>query len=62
MIQRIQTVYLFLAALAAIAFLFIPFGSVLDQNTIVLLKGNMHPILQGLVGAIAGIALIAIFI
>ncbi|MBK9330449.1 MAG: DUF4293 family protein [Sphingobacteriales bacterium] len=28
MIQRIQTIYLFLAAVAAIAFLFVPFGKI----------------------------------
>ncbi len=32
MIQRIQTIYLFLAALACVAFIFIPFGQIKDTN------------------------------
>lgn len=62
MIQRIQTVYLLLATVAAIAFLFIPFGSVTDKGNIILLKGNMHPVFDVIVGVIITIALIAIFL
>lgn len=61
MLQRIQTLYLFLASVAAIAFLFIPFGIVTDQGVNILLKGNMHPMFDILVGLIISIAMVAIF-
>lgn len=62
MIQRIQTVYLFLASIAAIAFLFIPFGTIAYQGKDMLLKGNMNPIFDVIVGIIITIAIIAIFL
>lgn len=62
MIQRIQTVYLFLAAVAAIVFLFIPFGTIDLQGNTILLKGNMNPIFDVIVGVIITLSLIAIFL
>lgn len=62
MIQRIQTIYLFLAALAAVAFLFIPFGSVVQQGNTILLKASMDPIFDVIVGVVITIAIIAIFL
>lgn len=41
MIQRIQSIYLFLAALAAILFLFIPFGKIQLNGTILIMKSMM---------------------
>jgi hypothetical protein len=62
MIQRIQSVYLLLAAVAAIAFLFIPFGTVVDNGNVILLKGNMNPIFDVIVGVIITIAMVSIFL
>lgn len=62
MVQRIQTVYLFLASIAAIAFLFIPFGTIVYQSNTILLKGNMNPIFDVIVGVIITIAIVAIFL
>lgn len=62
MIQRIQTVYLFLASLAAIAFLFIPFGTIDFEGKTMLLKGNMNPVFDIIVGVIITVSIIAIFL
>lgn len=42
MIQRVQSIYLLLAALAAILFLFIPFGTITYNNETMILKGEMN--------------------
>ena len=62
MIQRIQTVYLFFAAVAAIAFLFIPFGTIEFAGSTTLLKGNMNPVFDIIVGVIITLSIVAIFL
>jgi peptidoglycan/LPS O-acetylase OafA/YrhL len=62
MIQRIQTVYLLLAALAVILFLFVPFGVIMKNNEMLVLKGQMNIVLIILVAGIALIALVSIFL
>jgi Domain of unknown function (DUF4293) len=62
MIQRIQTVYLLLAALAVILFLFVPFGVITRNNEMLVLKGRMYVVLIIIVALIASIALTSIFL
>lgn len=62
MIQRIQTVYLLLAALAIILFLFVPFGVIQYNNESLVLKGKMNIVLVVIIALIALVDLAAIFL
>lgn len=62
MIQRIQTVYLFLAAVAAISFMFIPFGNITNQGNITLLNSHSLPIFDFFVGVTSTISILSIFL
>jgi hypothetical protein len=62
MIQRIQTVYLLLAALAVILLLFVPFGVINYNNEMLVLKGQMNIVLVIIIALIALIALVSIFL
>ena len=62
MIQRIQSVYLLLAAMAIILFLFVPFGVITYNDETMILKGKMNIILIVMIALIAFIAFISIFL
>src|SRR4051812_21023307 len=62
MIQRIQSIYLFLAALAAIVFLFLPFGKIQWNGSIVVIKAIMVIYFNVLCGAVATVSFISIFL
>ena len=63
MIQRIQTIYLFLAVLACIAFIFVPFGQMktLEDNTETLVIQNIPQLMICSI-VVAVIALLSIFL
>jgi len=63
MIQRIQTVYLFLAIISVVAFDFIPFGSMkidaIGSTSILVAKNNMvFVIISGIIALIAQFAIL----
>ncbi|MDB5227144.1 MAG: hypothetical protein JWN78_1337 [Bacteroidota bacterium] len=62
MIQRIQSVYLFLAALAAIVFLFVSFGKIQMNGSIIIMKGMMRDDFSFLCGVISAVSFLSIFL
>jgi hypothetical protein len=62
MIQRIQSIYLFLAALAAVVFVFLPFGKMNWNGSIVVMKAMMVIYFNVLCGAITAVSFISIFL
>lgn len=62
MIQRIQSIYLLLAAVAAVVFLFVPFGQMNYNGTIVVMKAMLVIWFNVVCGAIAVVSLLSIFL
>lgn len=62
MIQRIQSVYLFLAAVAAIAFLFVPFGKINMNGATIVMKASLVIYFDILCGLITTVSIISIFL
>ena len=62
MIQRIQSIYLLLAALATIAFIFLPFGTVVYQGAPMTLTCTINPPLWICNAVLALVSVISIFL
>lgn len=62
MIQRIQSIYLFLAAVAAIAFLFVPFGKLNMNGATVVIQASLVIYFDILCGLITTVSIISIFL
>ncbi len=62
MIQRIQSIYLSLAAIAGVVFIFLPFGNINKEGKMIALNALMNPIFCISIITISAFALISIFL